>query len=650
MPQWRTNALHEWFQKKERPPQEEDPPLEEASVATTPTTTVSPYSHFPPHPSKTTPLHRWWTHTTAAVQHYHASVQNSIQNSFPVIQIMGGCFSSKSENYIPDAAGDEEAFHSRYLEDRLLGEGEFGQVKLCHDMRDSNGTGEPLAVKILRKGMVFKDNTLYAPLKPQALQAECQILKTLAGNHYCLGLLNIYETPKLIYVVTELCSGGEMMEYVAKQEELRTEDVSRIAFQLLSAVNHCASHKVIHRDIKPENCMFRYPTAGAELRLIDFGSGTMDSPQQVEKEEQTQAMLQHTTFAGSAFYISPEMFQRTYTSKTDVWSAGVTLYVLVAGYPAEELQKAFNILQKSKNRNLKDLPNLPEDMPESYYDMLEGLLTYRHKARKSAGSMLTHEFVQFYKEHEANGLDLADVAAQAAASSEPAGGSTKGSRKTGRTSSIRLGSSVQRHTLFLDYQKFERAVTTLLATCLNSEEFEMLLEKLQHTLDRSDSSPGEELEVSANGGGGVNIMSNTQKLKIIPMQQLKQVLKDMQQERCVEMINKLHNAKGYETFAYHVALLKQFSRKREDNPRGGMKRSTSITSNATDGSNHGYSNSVHGNDVYGRLMANNKSKKSGRSASGGQRRSQSVVLRRPNALDGSRNSNLDGSRHKPLDF
>jgi serine/threonine protein kinase len=65
----------------------------------------------------------------------------------------------------------------------------------------------------------------------------------------------------------------------------------------------------------------------SELRLIDYGSGTIDG-----EDTQVSDVDQHHTFAGSAFYISPEMFQRTYTSQTDVWSAAVTLYVLVAGY------------------------------------------------------------------------------------------------------------------------------------------------------------------------------------------------------------------------------------------------------------------------------------------------------------------------------
>lgn len=168
---------------------------------------------------------------------------------------MGGC---AAKHLIEDVDGDEQAYHKRYLEDKVLGEGQFGVVKLVHDISASKDVEtEPMASKSLQKGVQFKDNTLYSPLKPEILRGECDILKTLAGQHFCLRLIGVYETPRVIYMVTELCSGGEMMQYVAKQEELRTEDVSRISFQLLDAVNHCAKHGVIHRDIKPENTMVR---------------------------------------------------------------------------------------------------------------------------------------------------------------------------------------------------------------------------------------------------------------------------------------------------------------------------------------------------------------------------------------------------------
>ena len=98
-----------------------------------------------------------------------------------------------------------------------------------------------------------------------------------------------------------------MMSYVSKAFQdtggLRTEDVSRISYQLWSAVNHCAKHNVIHRDIKPENVMFCNTKKESELRLIDFGSGTCDG---AVVEEDGVDVDRHHTFAGSAFYISPE--------------------------------------------------------------------------------------------------------------------------------------------------------------------------------------------------------------------------------------------------------------------------------------------------------------------------------------------------------
>lgn len=450
------------------------------------------------------------------------------------ILTMGNCLAGggSSGNFIENPDGDEKEFHSRYIEDRVLGEGEFGVVKLVHDMREPDESKNTMACKTLRKGVVFKANTLYAPLKPEVLQGEVQMLRTLAGKHFCMSLTGVYETSRVILLVTELCAGGEMMEYLAKQEEdLQTDDVSRIAFQMLDAINHCARNDIIHRDIKPENVMFKEPTPGSDLRLIDFGSGTNKTVEGM-----------HTTFAGSAFYISPEMFQHTYTQKTDVWSVGVTLYVLVAGYPADVLQKAFNKLQSS-NRNLKDLPNMPENLPDSFYDMMEGLLVYRHKKRKSAGEMLTHEFVEFHK----GSFSLEQIAMQAQEMPEqsPANGTT--SRKS-RTMSVTVKGSVGRHALFLDYQKYQRSLTTLLATLLDKKELAHLFKVMT---DRLEGDEGVEI-----GPGMAPKMGR--KLDVIKMRTLMDILKKQRQDQVLAMITKLPGSSTYDSYAYEVSLLKEF--------------------------------------------------------------------------------------------
>lgn len=424
---------------------------------------------------------------------------------------MGICFSGgRGSQLIEEIDGGEDEYHARFLEDRVLGEGEFGVVTLVRDMKGGGeraimmeqnhdvANEDSMACKTLRKGVVFKDNTLYAPVKGEVLQREVNILRTLKGEHFCLKLQAVYETPRLIYVVTEFCAGGETFQYISRQEEdLRTDDVSRIAFQLLSAVDHCAKHNIIHRDIKPENIMMVSPAPGSDLRLIDFGSGT-DAEVDV-----------HTTFAGSAFYISPELFQRTYNLKTDVWSAGVVLYVIAAGYPANQLQRAFNMLQTS-NRDVKKLPNMPDDMPDSYYDLLNETLEYKYKRRKSAGELLNQEFVQFHKD----AFSVENILAEAA---NP--GMIDSSKKS-RTQSIAIRGSVGRHSLFLDFQKFERSLTTLLATLLTKKELEDFVNTVQETL-KKEKEEEDELVVPP-----ISEQIEKKSLEIIKVSKMKEILKE----------------------------------------------------------------------------------------------------------------------------
>ena len=472
---------------------------------------------------------------------------------------MGACFSSasSSRNLFEHVDGSEDDYHQRYLEDTVLGQGEFGTVKLVHDV--TRPASPALACKILRKGVVFKDNVLLSAIKPHVLKGEVEILRELNGNCFCLRLIAIYESPRSLFMVTEYCAGGEMMEFTsALDQELRTEDVSRIAFQLLSAVDHCSKHLIIHRDIKPENIMFLDSSPSADIRLIDFGSGCIDKGKDAEGSTATSdGLIWHTTFAGSAFYISPEMFQRTYTDKTDVWSVGVTLYVLVAGYPADQLQKAFNILQTNKGRTLNELPNLPSDLPCSFIELLEGMLTYKHKQRPSAGHLVKQEFVQFHKHFAKDAvLSIDDIAAAANAPSQDEKGTV--TNRSQRTQSIALSGTAAKHSLFLGFKRFERSLTTLLATMLTKQELKKLLKLLHERIETkhaekstifAEMSPTSVDDESAKG----------QTLLVVQVNELKDILQaNFTDATILTTIDNLPLSAAYSHFAYHVALLSDF--------------------------------------------------------------------------------------------
>ena len=114
-----------------------------------------------------------------------------------------GCAGSK-EMYAPDS-GTEAEFKASFEEKRLLGQGEFGVVKLV--TKKSAVRPDPYAVKILQKGFVFRDNVLYPPMKPDKLMLEIDVLRALGGREFNLVLDSIYESSSKIYLVTEVCEG-----------------------------------------------------------------------------------------------------------------------------------------------------------------------------------------------------------------------------------------------------------------------------------------------------------------------------------------------------------------------------------------------------------------------------------------------------------
>uniref|UniRef100_A0A7S4JBX4 Protein kinase domain-containing protein n=1 Tax=Odontella aurita TaxID=265563 RepID=A0A7S4JBX4_9STRA len=360
----------------------------------------------------------------------------------------------------------------------VLGEGEFGEVLLIRekilrragcseeDEGPSNGgdndgyrvtdersaapagRGRLFASKILRKGYSMKHNVVYSPPLPGVLANEVRILRALGGYRYCLRLEGAYEGPRLVYLVTEVSHPSLDLagyrkrllgELDGENTVILTEEVVRdVTVRLLSAIDHCANRGIIHRDVKPANVMFvgGRDDGGKEqgqdgnfvdgLRLIDFGSGCLDDIDVVESTTKSKEGLpsdpkksttgRHTTMAGSAFYNSPEMFRRSYASKTDVWSAGVTAYVFACGFPDNDrMQKVFDSMHRSpkKGRDLRgglmpprkpggekvfvaanaDTEGNGNDcggpLPDSFWRMLDdSLLVYWDKNRMSAGEAL----------------------------------------------------------------------------------------------------------------------------------------------------------------------------------------------------------------------------------------------------------------------
>lgn len=141
-----------------------------------------------------------------------------------------------------------------------------------------------------------------------------------------IKLYEVYQTEMYIYLVMELCQGGELFDRIianTEAEKAFTEkQAAEIFRQMMSAINYCHKNKIVHRDLKPENLLCLTKDENSPIKVIDFGMSKIFH----SKENMSERV-------GTAYYISPEVIKGVYDEKCDIWSAGVILYVLLCGYP-----------------------------------------------------------------------------------------------------------------------------------------------------------------------------------------------------------------------------------------------------------------------------------------------------------------------------
>ncbi|KAF3542676.1 hypothetical protein DY000_02001182 [Brassica cretica] len=197
----------------------------------------------------------------------------------------------------------------KYEIGRTIGEGNFAKVKLGYDT--TNGTY--VAVKIIDKALVIQKG-----LQSQ-VQREIRTMKLL--NHP--NIVQIHEvigTKTKICIVMEYVAGGQLSDKLCKHK-MKESDARKLFQQLIDAVDYCHNRGVYHRDLKPQNLLL---DSKGNLKVSDFGLSAVPK---------SGDML--STACGSPCYIAPELIMNKGYSgaAVDVWSCGVILFELLAGYP-----------------------------------------------------------------------------------------------------------------------------------------------------------------------------------------------------------------------------------------------------------------------------------------------------------------------------
>ncbi|TPX46180.1 hypothetical protein SeLEV6574_g03357 [Synchytrium endobioticum] len=273
----------------------------------------------------------------------------------------------------------KSGFDENYFVGRKLGSGTFAVVKECTRKADSR----KFAVKIIDKAL-FKG-------KDEMLRSEIAVLEMVQHPHI-VGLIDKYETPAHMYLVTDLASGGELFDQIVQKGSYTEADAAKLVRQLLDAVAYLHDHDIVHRDLKPENLLFRDRSDNADVMITDFGlSRVVDSDMYLR------------TACGTPDYVAPEVLDQTGHGKpVDVWALGVITYVLLCGFtpfwcvtsppvhPGEDQRSLFAAIVSGQYDYDEEYWSAVSDSAKDFIDLC---LTRDPAKRPAAGQALEHPWL-----------------------------------------------------------------------------------------------------------------------------------------------------------------------------------------------------------------------------------------------------------------
>jgi len=261
---------------------------------------------------------------------------------------------------------------------QVLGSGFSGVVRLG----THRSTGEKYAIKSFHR----KDKAHETGLKNEGdVKKEAEVYLQLDHPNIC-RLFHVYEGANSeISMVMEYCSGFELYHRLAQQKKFSEPDALTLFSQMVYAINYLHTQNVVHRDLKLENWMYASSEADSPLKLIDFGFSqvTADEDQQMNRP------------CGTLQYASPELLQRRYTQKVDMWSLGVILYMLLSGTAPFRTSKRKNdaIIKDICTAPVRTEGNLWEHVSDDAKDLIHRLLSRTVSARPKAREVLAHPWL-----------------------------------------------------------------------------------------------------------------------------------------------------------------------------------------------------------------------------------------------------------------
>lgn len=261
-----------------------------------------------------------------------------------------------------------------YTFKKTIGEGAYSLVKLAYnDLYHQYYACKIVPIKMLQKRKLY-----------ERFELEIRILQQMRHPGVA-AITDVLKDENNFYVFMEYYPNGNLFNYIIKKSKLSEDEAKCIIYQIFDALNYINSHGVAHRDIKPENIIF---DNNGHIRISDFGLSQYVGENNLVK-----------TLCGSPCYVSPEIISgKVYNGFiSDIWSCGVTLYIMVTG-----------LIPWTKNKNTKDLflqirigdYHIPPYVSEQCANMIYMLLRVDPKKRITLDEAMHHTWFNIKSEDD----------------------------------------------------------------------------------------------------------------------------------------------------------------------------------------------------------------------------------------------------------
>ncbi|TQD89552.1 hypothetical protein C1H46_024887 [Malus baccata] len=262
-----------------------------------------------------------------------------------------------------------------------LGRGHFGYTCSAR-YKKGEFKGQQVAVKVIPK------TKMTTAIAIEDVRREVKILRALSGHSNLVKFYDAFEDSDNVYIVMELCEGGELLDRILSRGGKYSEDDAKtVMVQILNVVAFCHLQGVVHRDLKPENFLYTAKDENSQLKAIDFGLSDFARPDQRLND-----------IVGSAYYVAPEVLHRSYSTEADVWSIGVIAYILLCGsrpfWSRTESGIFRAVLKADPSFDEAPWPTLSLEAK----DFVKRLLNKDPRKRMTAAQALSHPWIRNYSD------------------------------------------------------------------------------------------------------------------------------------------------------------------------------------------------------------------------------------------------------------